>query len=417
MAVSVDVTQKRVDVIVIGAGPAGMMAAASAARRGRRVVLLEKNPVLGKKLSTTGGGRCNVTNNRLNPRALATAYGPAQKFLHSLFARYGVRETKEYFLQFGVDLIEENEGRLFPSTQKAATIVSVLDKDCRESGVEVCCNVTVQGIVKEGAQFIVHTTRGIYYSESCVVATGGTARPDTGSTGEGFIWLKELGHTIMPSIKTLVPIMSSDSWVTPLAGLTLSDVKLVLRLDDKRIVRIAGKVLFTHVGLSGPTIINLSRKIGELLPAGKVTVGIQLFPDANDVQVRSQLQDCLTRHSNQKIQNALKHLVPEALVIPILTLGRIAYDAPAHSVRKDERQRLCALLCELPVVISGLLGPDKAIATGGGVELSEVDWRTMESKLVSGLFLVGDVLDVNRPSGGYSLQLCWSTGAVAGQWA
>jgi predicted Rossmann fold flavoprotein len=402
------------DVVVIGAGPAGMMAATTAARRGRRVLLLEKNSVVGKKLAITGGGRCNVTNNRPQLRDLVSAYGATGKFLHSLFSRYGVRDTIEYFTYHDVALIEENEGRMFPATHKAETIVSVLKNDCDTTGVVTRCGVVVHGIQKTPVGFLVATSEGEYNAPACVVATGGTARPETGSTGEGFVWLEALGHRIVPDSKTLVPITVTDVWVPALAGVTVPEVKLVIRLDGKRVVQVAGKVLFTHVGLSGPSILNLSRQIGELLPMGTVTVGIRLFSELDEVSVRQKLQICLTEHSNQKIGNALGHLVTGALVGPLLQLSQINPDTPAHSVRSEERQRLSTLLFELPVTVRGLLGSDKAVASGGGVDLSEVDFRTMESKIVPGLFLVGDVLNINRPSGGYSLQLCWSTGAVAG---
>lgn len=414
MAVSLKQCGQMFDVVVVGGGSAGMLAAATAAKRHEHVLILEKNAVLGKKLSITGGGRCNVTNNRPDTRDLASAYGEAGKFLHSLFARYGVKDSITYFESHGVSLVEENEGRLFPSTHQASTIVSVLENDCHASGVIVKCNTAVESIAKEGGVFAVTTAEGVVRARSCIVATGGTARPDTGSTGEGFSWLRELGHTIVPSSKALVPLTSSDTWVPSLAGVTLPEVKITVRVDSKREIQTKGKILFTHVGLSGPSVLNLSRQIGELLNAGEVTVGIGMFPNADEVLVRQQLRVCLENYSNQKIQKALSHLVPTALVAPILTLAEVSPDTPTHSVRSEERRRISHYLYELPVTISGLLGPDKAIATGGGVELSEIDWRTMESKIVPKLFLVGDVLNINRPSGGYSLQLCWSTGAVAG---
>jgi len=414
MAVSLKQREQIFDVVVVGGGSAGMLAAATAAKRHEHVLLIEKNAVLGKKLSISGGGRCNVTNNRPDTRDLASAYGEAGKFLHSLFARYGVRDTIVYFESHSVSLVEENEGRLFPSTHKASTIVSVLENDCRSSGVIVKCNSVVESIAKEDSIFVVTTAEGTVRAKSCIVATGGTARPDTGSTGEGFSWLRQLGHTIVPSSKALVPLTSSDIWLPDLAGVTLPAVKITIRLDGKRELQTQGKILFTHVGISGPSILNLSSQIGELLTAGAVTVGVGVFINDDEMSVRQQLQACLENHSNQKIQNALSNLVPTALVAPILILAGISPDTPAHSVRRDERARLGRYLYELPVTVSGLLGPDKAIATGGGVELSEIDWRTMESKIVPKLFLVGDVLNINRPSGGYSLQLCWSTGAVAG---
>jgi len=404
-----------VAVVVIGGGPAGMMVAATAAKRGKSVVLLEKNPKLGKKLSITGGGRCNITNNKPNVRELARAYGQNEKFLYSLFARHGVNDTTAYFTGLGVPFAEEAEGRMFPYTKKAMTVVEALERDCQDSGVVVKTDTTVVSLTQQlCGTFVIKTPEATYLAESCVLATGGTARPETGSTGEGFLWLSKLGHTVHQDTMSLVPITTKEDWTHQLAGLSFSDVMLDVRQGGKRMTQGRGKVLFTHVGLSGPAILNLSQSIGQLLSHGDVEIRIRLFPDLDAVDVREQLQKCLSINSNQQLRNALKHILPPALVGPLLLSLELDSHTPAHSVSREKRMLLARALESLPLTATGLLGLDKAVVAGGGVDLQEIDFRTMESKIVPRLFLVGDVLNINRPSGGYSLQLCWSTGAVAG---
>ena len=417
MAISgLNVMNKDYDVVVIGGGPAGMMASAEAGKRGKKVLLLEKNKTLGVKLLITGGGRCNVTNNKLNPRTLASAYGEAGKFLHSTFSQHAVSDTIAYFKQLGVDFKEENEGRLFPNTNTAQTIYDALVYDMKLSGVEVRCGNTVANIepIKTGG-FLIHINgkAGIRTS-SCILATGGKARPETGSTGDGFAWLKLLGHTVLEDTQGLVPLRSSDAWVPALGGVSLSDVGIGVYVDGKIHIKKRGKLLFTHTGLSGPGILQLSQRVGEILPTGNVSLALDLVPELDHAVLRVQLQTLLVNESNKKLKNILPTLIPTALVSPVLEQLGIDGETPAHSVRSVDRNTLVSGLKALTVNISGLHGLEKAVVAGGGVSLKEVDFKTMQSRLVSGLYLTGDVLNINRPSGGYSLQLCWSTGYVAG---
>lgn len=403
------------DVIVIGGGPAGMMSAATAASRGKRVLLLEKNPSLGKKLLITGGGRCNVTNNKPDVRTLAEQYKGGSKFLFSLFSQFGVKETIDWFKNRGVNFKEENEGRLFPTTEKAETIWSTLKTELEKTNVTIKTKESVTAIERTDKQFKVVTKSHTYICMSCIVGSGGTSRPETGSTGEGYEWLKKLGHTIVPNNFALVPIVTKEVWVKHLAGITLPDVKISVYANDKKENVVRGKLLFTHQGVTGPTILNMSSHIGELLQYNTVVLHVDLFPTYDAGEFKTYLQKILTENSNKRIVNALATILPTALARVVCENVGLDGETPTHSVSSESRKALLKILKFLPLTVSRLLGADKAVISGGGVTLTEIDFKTMESKIVPNLFIIGDVLDIDRPSGGYSLQLCWSTGFVAGE--
>ncbi len=403
------------DVIVIGGGPAGMMAAGTAAKRGRRVLLLEKNEKVGEKLLITGGGRCNVTNNKPDVRTMLAKYKGSSDFLFSAFAQFSVKDTFVFFEERGVTFKEENDGRMFPTTNKAQTIWNTLVDYTKENNVDVRPKSSVVSITKDTDMFIVTLKDGAKLrGASVVVATGGTSHPETGSTGEGFEWLAKFGHTIIENNFALVPIALDDVWAKKLGGVTLPDIKLTVLADGKKESVHKGKLLFTHFGISGPTVLNMSSEIGDLLTHSDVTFLLDLFPHLDPKAMREKVQALLAEESNKKIKNALSALVPSALVDALLQLAGIDGDTPNHSVRADERTKLITLLKAVPLSVKGLLGADKAVISAGGAALTEIDFKTMQSRLVPRLYLVGDVLNIDRPSGGYSLQLCWTTGYVAG---
>lgn len=404
------------DVVVIGGGPAGMMAAITADEAGARVLLLEKNNILGKKLLITGGGRCNVTNNKPLVRDMLSQYKTEGKYLFSTFMQHGVAETLAWFEGHGVETIEENEGRLFPATKKAETIQEALVQALHDSSVTVAFETMVGGIIKTKQNLEI----GIKDSESiqtktCIVATGGTTRPETGSTGEGMRWLEALGHRIIPNSFALVPLTLSSAWTKGLSGLTLPECKLTIYADEKKHSASSGKILFTHVGVTGPTILNMSKTVGDLLEYANVTIKLDVMPGKDPEAVDQVLRDTLGADINKKLRNALSQLLPAAFVKAVLAQCDIDGETKCNSVTRADRIKLGQYLKAVPLPVSGLLGKDKAVVSAGGVDLNEVDFKTMESKVVPGLYVVGDVLNINRPSGGYSLQLCWSTGAVAGK--
>ncbi len=405
------------DVIVIGGGPAGMMAASTAATRGKRVLLLEKNPSLGKKLLITGGGRCNVTNNKPDVRTMQAQYKGAGKFLFSLFAQHGAKESIEWFESRGVNLKEENEGRLFPTTDSAKTIFNTLVAELKKHRVTVQTKAGVKSIARDKKTdyfTITLETGDTLKAVSCVVATGGTSRPETGATGDGYPWLKKLGHTLVPSSFSLVPLSLKSAWTKKLSGLTLPNIKLTLFADGKKHSVHDGKILFTHVGITGPTVLNMSKTVGELLAHSTVTLKLDLFPTMDAGEFKLFLRQKFTADSNKKLKNVLSEIVPAALATAALGELSITPDTPCHSVLAEDRARLLTFLKAIPLEVKDLLGEDKAIVSSGGVPLTELNMKTMESKVVPHLYIIGDLLNIDRPSGGYSLQLCWSTGHASG---
>lgn len=404
------------DVVVIGGGPAGMMAAARACARGRSVLLLEKNEELGKKLLLTGGGRCNVTNNKPDVREALKHYKESGKFLFSTFTQYGVKETIDWFLERGVPFIEENEGRLFPKTEKAETVRDVLFNEMKTAGVKIRFNSAVKTIDfnKKTKQFEIKINLETVLTKKCVIATGGTAVPKTGSTGDAFKWLDKLGHVVTPDSMSLVPLFINKQWISKLAGITLPEVKLTVLKDGKKHLVKKGKILFTHDGVTGPTVLSLSKEIGDLLKTKKVDLKLDLVPLLDDGELKERFQGLLNEHSKKKLKNILNEFIPVSFSEIILEEAGIDGEIFGHNVVKTDRIKILTLLKDFRLPVKGLMGPEKAIVSAGGVELEEIDFKTMESRIVPGLYVVGDMLNIDRPSGGYSLQLCWSTGYVAG---
>ena len=404
------------DVAVIGGGPAGMMAAGRAAKLGAKVVLIEKNATLGKKLLITGGGRCNVTNAEPDTRKLLAKFKRGGKFLPSPFSQWNNENSVQFFNSHGMPTKVEAEQRVFPVSDSARSVWDVLVRYIKDGGVTVLSNSPVARLKKEGARItkvILKNGREVR-AKNFILATGGLSRPETGSTGDGFALLKSLGHTVNDTNAALVPVALKESWVKRTAGVSMQNVKITILQNDKKQESRAGKILFTHVGLSGPAILNMSRDIGELLPYGEVVLELDLLPDMGPEKVNAKLQEILKADINKKIKNVLNSVVPTALVAVLLGLTEIKADTPCHSLKRAERLALAHLLKRLRVTVKGLLGLDKAIITSGGVVLEEIDFKAMRSLKYRNLYIVGDLLAIDRPSGGYSLQLCWTTGFVAG---
>ncbi len=403
------------DVAVVGGGPAGMIAATTAAARGLSVILLEKNHLVGKKLLTTGGGRCNLTNNKPVVREMLSKYKKSDKFLFSAFSQFSVTNTLDYFHSRGVPTKEENEGRTFPVSNSAQEVWDVLVLEMQKTGIKIKTDAKVLSIQKKIEEFsIILANKEEIRATSCIVATGGTSHPETGSSGDGYVWMRTLGHVVVEQDFALVPVALHDTWTKKLSGLTLPDIKLTVLQNGKKMRTEKGKILFTHFGVSGPTILNMSRDIGEWSQYAEVQIMLDLFPILDHRELKQKLQLLLVSESNKKVKNILSALLPKALVLPVLTLSGIDAETPSHSVRSEERTRLIQICKALPLHVKGLLGSDKAIVSSGGVPAEEIDFKTMQSRLIPNLFVVGDMLHIDRPSGGYSLQLCWTTGFVAG---
>jgi predicted Rossmann fold flavoprotein len=404
------------DVAVIGGGPAGMMAAGRAAELGARVVLLEKNPTLGKKLLITGGGRCNVTNAEFDKHILLGKFKGNKKFLFSPFSRFTVEQTLDFFTSRNMLIKIEAQKRVFPISNSAQSVWDVLVGYMKQHNVNIMTDSPGDGFEYTNGTItgIRLKSKTIIRATKYIIATGGKSRPKTGSTGEGFQWLKEIGHTIIEPDPALVPVKIQELWFHKLSGLSLQDVKLTAFQNGKKQVSNIGNMLFTHFGVSGPLVLNMSRDISELLKYGEVTLEIDTAPRTDIGTLDKDLLTSLQEHTNKKIKNSIGKFVAPTLAPILLELAHIDPETFVHSIHREERLRITKLLKHLPMTVSGILGPEKAIITSGGVDLSEIDFQTMQSKIAPNLYVIGDVLNIDRPSGGYSLQLCWTTGQVAG---
>lgn len=393
-----------------------MMSAGRAAALGKRVLLLEKNARLGEKLLITGGGRSNITNDKPSTRAFLEQFGDRADFLHSAFAQFSVADTLSFFHDLGMQTKLEAEGRVFPKTEKAQTVQETLITFMEKGKVTIRTNAAVRSCSVIDEQTIgVETADGsIVTARAAILSTGGLSHPETGSTGDGFRFLKSLGHTIEKTDAALSPLRTKEVWSHALSGISLPDAKVTILLDGKKISSRKGKLLFTHFGLSGPLILNMSRSINERLQEGTTAIEIDLFPTQDIGTFDKSLCALFDSGRNKLLRNALSTIIPTALASAIPELFPHIGDKPVHAVTKEERHELVRFLKGIPLTPTGLLGPKHSIVTAGGVPLEEIDMRTMASKKVPNLFVTGDLLDINRPSGGYSLQLCWTTGWVAG---
>lgn len=411
------------DVVVVGGGASGLLAAGRVAERGLRVLLLEKNKKLGMKLAISGGGRCNITNAEMDERKLLQKYGKAEQFLYSSFAQFGVKDTFTFFEKLGLPLEIEANKRAFPKTRRAADVVAVLEKYIRKGGVHIHTDSPVTKIVqKDGKISSIFCGASEYSATTFIFAVGGVSHPETGSTGDGFKWLRDLGHTVVAPTPTIVPLRVENAWIKKLSGIALPAVKISFFVDGKKtlptgrqVLTKTGKVLCTHFGISGPLILNSAQEVSDLLHVGAVTATIDLHPTADLGVLERKVVELFDANKNKTLKNVLKHLVPEGAakgILPLLPAEMI--EKKVHSITRDERKVLVRLLKALPLTIEGLMGFDRAVIADGGVPLSEIDTKTLRSKRISNLFLTGDLLHINRPSGGYSLQLCWTTGYVAG---
>lgn len=429
---------KKWNVIVVGGGPSGMMAAITAAEKGAEVILIEKNDTLGKKLLITGGGRCNVTNSEFDNRKLLQKFKDNGKFLFSAFSQWSVIETLDFFHINKMDTKVENELRTFPVSNSAQSVWNVLIENLKKYNITIMSNAPVNGILKNKEKLIGVELKNKtkIFGSSIIIATGGTSRPETGSTGDAYSWLKDIGHNVITPEPSLVPIAIKDKWLKQLAGISLSNIKLaVFQNNQKQIVegnpsnkkgsKLLSKILFTHIGVSGPTILNMSKDIGELLKYGPVVISIDLIPTMDPGALNVALQKLFKINDKKKFQNTLPDFfinmlsnpIPAAIAPIIIQLSGIDKDVKCNSITREERIQLITLLKALPMNVEKLLGIDKAIITSGGVILDEIDFKTMRSRIYPNLYLIGDILNIDRPSGGYSLQLCWTTGHVAGTWA
>ncbi|MEI6528619.1 MAG: NAD(P)/FAD-dependent oxidoreductase [bacterium] len=407
------------DLLIVGGGPAGLMAACKAGESGAKVLVLEKNNELGKKLLISGGGRCNLTNANPNHREFVSKYGKKGSFLFSPFSVFGVQDTIRFFNDLGLKTKIEPGFRVFPESDRSEDVLDVLVKDARRKGVEFRLGANVVKVNKKKDEIVSVTleNKEVVEARKFILTTGGMSHPETGSTGDGFKWLKELGHKVADINPSLVPIKIKESFVADLSGISLDNVGISVWQDNKKALNKKGRVLFTHVGLSGPTILNMSKAVGELLDYSKdeVKIVLDFFPGTGLDQMHDMMKKIFAEHINKKVKNLAFKEVPAKVYELIIKQLDIDPEWEINEIKREERFALIEKFKKFEMTVAGLLGFDKAIITSGGLELTEIDFKTMKSKLIKNLYVAGDVLDFDRPSGGFSLQLCWTTGYVAGK--
>ena len=402
----------KTDAVIIGGGAAGTLCAALAAGRGLGVALLEPNRELGRKLRITGKGRCNVTND-CTPREFIEAIPGDGRFLQSAIHRFGTSDTKALFEGLGVALKTERGNRVFPVSDRADDVADALARLARENGVRVIRERARRVLTDEGgAVRAVQTDSGEIACRSAVICTGGLSYPGTGSTGDGYRLAKELGHTITECRPSLVPLESPDGWCREMQGFSLRNVELYAYEDEKLIYKALGEMLFTHFGVSGPLVLSASahmRRFGQC----RYRLEIDLKPGLDEKKLDARLLRDFEKYNNREFRNSLGDLAGRAMIPVLVELSGIPGETRTNSVTKQQRAALARLLKAFPVSISGPRPIAEAIVTSGGVSTREVNPRTMESKLVPGLFFAGEVLDLDAYTGGYNLQIAWSTAYVA----
>lgn len=402
------------DILVIGGGAAGMMAAICAARRGAAVTLLEPNERLGKKLNITGKGRCNVTND--SERDELIAHVPRNgRFLYSAFSRWEGRDTMAFFEALGVPLKVERGKRVYPVSDRAFDISGALEKELRRRGVRLVRDRAEALLIKDGRVTGAKSLTERYAADAVIVACGGVSYPATGSTGDGYRFARQAGHTIVPPRGSLVPLVSDDPDCPAMQGLSLRNVTLTARNQKNKIVyQELGELLFTHFGVSGPLILSASAHMRDF-EKDSYRLSIDLKPALDEKKLDERLLRDFAERSNQDFDNVLGGLVPRSMIPVIVRRTGIPSDTKANVITKVQRRRLLETLKNFTVTVTGPRGVEEAIVTSGGVKVGEVDPHTMASKLTPGLYFAGEVLDVDAYTGGFNLQIAWATGKAAGE--
>ena len=403
------------DVAVIGGGPAGMMAAAQSARNGLRVVLIEKNSGLGKKLLLTGNGRCNLTNAEFDLRKLAENYHNGE-FLFHAFSVFGPKDVIKFFEDLGVKTKVEANNRVFPVSNEADDILEALKKCLAENKVEILYNSEIIDIKKIGKKIskIILSDKEIT-AKKYILATGGKSYSKTGSDGFGYKLAEKLGHKIVKPMPAVSPIILKEAWVKNLQGISLKNIRLTVLQNNKKQASEDGEILFTHFGISGPAVLNISGRVGELLESGEVKIYIDLFPKLNNEEVLKSFEEILKKYPRQIIKNILKEIAPERFVEILLNVAKIDGSKIGNNMSKIEKAAVVKILKNFEMTVENVLGFDNAMVTRGGISLKEIDHKTMQSKIIDNLFFAGEIIDVDGKTGGFDLQMCWSTGYLAGQ--
>lgn len=403
-------------VVVIGGGAAGLMAAVIAGREGAKVTLLEKMNYVGKKMGITGKGRCNITNACDMSDFIKNTPGNG-KFLYGAYERFTNEDLLQLLHDAGLETKVERGGRVFPASDSALDVRNTFMKLMKHYGVDVHLEEPVKKLlVDDGVVTGVVTDKETYHADAVVIATGGKSYPATGSTGDGYILAAQVGHKITDIRPSLVPIVTEESWVKDLMGLSLRNVELSVVAKNKVQAKMFGEMMFTHFGITGPIVLSLSHTVGKLMRKkniGTIGLDINLKPALSPETLDKRLQKDFDLYSKKQLINGMKDLLPTRLIPLIIELAGIDPQKPINQISKEERQQIGYMLQHMPLTVKGLRPVEEAIVTAGGISLKEFNPKTMESKLVKGLYGAGEVLDIDAFTGGYNLQAAFSTGYVA----
>ena len=403
-----------IEICIIGAGPAGLMAAIFAAEAGAQSTVIETNTSPGRKLLLTGAGRCNLTH-QAAPRELVLAFGAKGRFLSYALYQFTPQDVRNFFAGLGLRTKLEKDGCVFSATDRASDVRDTLVDRARKLGVTFMYGRRVDGITREAGAFVVLTSTERIDVEKLIVATGGLSWPKTGCTGDGYRFARQFGHTIVEPRASLVPLVTRETWPGQLAGTAVENVKISARLNDKK-VSASGAMIFTDVGIGGPAVLDMSRYLTDYLPAGGAPVAIMLdlAPHVEQARLETQITEHIGANPKKKVPNVLAEFVPKRLSSVLCRQAGCDDELEAGRLRKDVRKELIRMIKALPLSIVRTKSLAEATVTRGGVSVTEVEPKTMESKICPGLFFAGEVLDVDGPCGGYNLQACWSTAALAG---
>jgi predicted Rossmann fold flavoprotein len=401
------------DVVVVGAGAAGLLAAVRAAECDRRVLLLEKNRRPGVKILMSGGTRCNVTH-ATDERGIVTAYGPPGRFLHSALAALGVQETIDLFEAEGVAVKVEETGKVFPVSNKARDVLDALLRRLHRSGAMLALGEPLRDLQVRPPGFALTTPHRVVAARRVILTTGGQSYPGSGTTGDGYAFAARLGHTIVPPRPALVPVTVDAPWVAGLRGVALPDVGVRVMEGGTALRAERGSLLFAHFGLSGPVVLDLSRVVSGHPQPRSLTLELDLLPGRKEVDLDEQLRVETAASGKKQLAAVLAAQLPRRLCDVLLPLAGLPADRKAAALSRPDRVRLVGCVKRLRLPVTGTLGFGKAEVTAGGVSLDEVDSRTMESKIIPGLYIAGELLDLDGPIGGYNFQAAWSTGWLAG---
>ena len=405
------------NVIITGGGPAGMMAAITAARRGFKVTLVEKNEKLGKKLFITGKGRCNITNAG-DSEDLFNSIVTNRKFMFSSFNGFSNYDTLGFFDELGLHIKIERGNRVFPESDHSSDVIGALNRELKRLSVDVRLNTEVKDIIVNGgkATGVVVKCSGkesTIQADNVIVATGGNSYQSTGSTGDGYRFARKLGHSVTPIVPALVPFNVAEDWESDLQGLSLKNVSIVVLDGKQEIYSDFGEMLFTHFGVSGPLILSASSFAARRIKEHPLKLVIDLKPALSHEQLDERILRDFDEEKNKAFKNSLDKLLPKKMIPVIVRLSDIDGNKKVNEITKQERQKLVSLIKGLELTITGLRGFNEAIITQGGINVREINPTTMESKLVKNLYFAGEVLDVDALTGGFNLQVAWSTGYAA----